>query len=374
MFTLSNENKEKFQHQVNKINNTDETKVRDNINKEINILEEKLAKKPSEKIKTLIDNTKLLYEILSTTEFPISDSSKKWIVFGLGYLVSDVDLIPDIIPLIGYNDDAMIISWVHSMIDDDITRFSYFKKAKDLSTKGKVLKQLVQGQGDKHVILLNGFIEISTTEKEEANWAKLIRSINTNTDTPGISILKWDISYLNEFSKTIPMIDHKLNLKPIYDSEAFGIEWQQLKIDMKNIGKAVYREILNIQEGNPDKEIYIISTDVGSICLISAFAEANHNLASKVFIMGGTTTNDELYNSLTNKVLKSYNFYSDNDHIVRFIYDNYEECKTPIGLGGIQSESAISFFNVDSSKTISRHQDYKFKMADLINKELRRSK
>jgi len=368
MFTLSEEHKEKFQNQVNKISSNDESKVKNNIINEINILEDKVEKKPSKKIQTLIDNSKLLFEILNAEDFPITDSSRKWIIFGLGYLVSDVDLIPDVIPLIGYNDDAMIISWVLSMVEDDIKRFSFYKKAKQLSESGTVLKQLVQGHGNQQFILINGFTEIFNEEKDAINWTKAIRQLKIGTDAPGISTLDWDISYLKELSKTIPMIDHKLSLKPIYDSETFGIEWNQLKLDMENIGKAIYRELVEIIKESPDKEIVIICSDAGSIAVISAFKSARGKLADKLIILGGTSTSDDLYNSVANKVLKSYNLYSENDHLIEFIYNNYEECKTPIGLGGIHSEQSINFINKNVSKLISRHQDYKYKMAEVINK------
>ncbi|RLD44343.1 MAG: hypothetical protein DRI86_07720 [Bacteroidetes bacterium] len=367
MFTLSEEHKEKFQNQVNKISSNDESKVKKNIINEIKILEEKVAKKPSKKIQTLIDNSKLLFEILNAEDFPITDSSKKWIIFGLGYLVSDVDLIPDAIPLIGYNDDAMIVSWVLSLVEDDIERYSFYKKAKKISETGTALKQLVQGHGDQHFILVNGFTEITTKEKDEINWAKAIRNLKLSTDSPGISILDWDISYLKEFSKTIPMIDHKLSLKPIYDSEVFGIEWKQLKLDMKNLGNAIYRELNDIAQGSPDREVIIICTDAGSISIISAFENAKGKLADKLIILGGTSTNDDLYNSVANKVLESYNLFSENDHLIEFIYNNYEECRTPIGLGGIHSEQSINFINKDVSTIINRHHDYKYKMAEVIN-------
>ncbi len=368
MFTLSEEHKEKFQQQVNKISSSDESKVKNNIIKEINLLEEKVAKKNSKKIQTLIDHSKLLFEILNEEEFPISDSSRKWIIFGLGYLVSDVDLIPDAIPLIGYNDDAMIISWVLNMINNDVERYSFYKKAKQFSKNGNVLKQLIQGHGTQQIIFINGFTEITTLEKDEINWTKSIRNLDICSDSPGISILDWDIAYLKEFSKTIPIIDHKLTLKPIYDSEEFGIEWQQIKVDMKNLGKSIYRELDEIRKSTPDKEVIIICADIGSISIVSAFKETQSKLADKLIIMGGTNSSDELYNAVATKVLKSYNLFSENDHSIKFIYDNYEECKVPIGLGGIQSNHSINFLNVDISNIINNHKDYKYKMSEAINR------
>ncbi len=370
MFTLSKENKEKFQQQVNNINQHDESKVRQNIEKEISILENKIKKRPSHKLEHLIENTKLLYEILSRKDFPISESTRKWIVFGLGYLISDIDLIPDSIPGIGYLDDAMIVSWVLNMIDQDVTRFEYFKKAKKYAQEGNILKELVQGNGEQLIILIPGFLENSRNEKEDTKWLKSLRSIEHKYLSTGYSLLSWNIAYLPEFSNTITLIDHKLSLKPQYDSEAFGIEWQQLKLDMKNLGMALLKDIKTIIKTNPEKEIIIIAINIGSIAVTKALSELEDGSISRLFLLGATSTEDEIQRSIFGKSNYIYNIYSANDHAIKFIYDNYEEGSTACGLKFIRSSSKSLVKNIDAGKQIARHHEYRYELSSLIIQSL----
>lgn len=368
MFTLTDKTKDKFQKQVDQINSNDESKVKKNIKKEIAILEKKIQKKPSHKLQTLIENTKFLFEILSDKDFPISDSTRKWIVFGLGYLVSDIDLIPDSIPNIGYLDDAMIVSWVLSMIDDDITRYEFYKKAKSIALKGKIIKELVQGNGEQIIILIPGFIENSLDKKEETNWLKTMRCIQGGFSSPGYSILNWNLSYLEKFNELIPIIDHNLTLKPVYDHESTEIDWRQLKIDLRNIGLALKRDIEDIHNTNPDKEIMIISLNVGSFIVTSALNALDKNIISKIYLFGAASTEDTIQSSISNKVTKVYNYHSNHDHAIKFICDNYEGGKIATGLKFLQSSQKAIISNIDTSKEVLRHHDYKFKLAELINR------
>ncbi len=370
MFTLTNDTKEKFQKQVDKINSNDETKVKKNIEKEISILEKKIQKKPSHKLQTLIDNTRFLYEILTDKSFPISESTKKWIVFGLGYLVSDIDLIPDSIPNIGYLDDAMIVSWVLSIIDDDVTRYEIYKKAINLSEKGKILKELVQGNGDQTIILIPGFIENALEEKEEINWLKSMRKINTGFSSPGYSIVNWNLSYLKDLNKLIPIIDHKLTLKPVFDYEIAEINWRQLKIDLHHIGLALKNDITAIHKANPDKEIIIISLNVGSFIVKSALEALSTNVINKLYLLGAVNTEEDIQQCISNKVTHVYNFHSSNDHAIKFICDNFEGNLTACGLKFLQLNKKALITNIDVSKKVLRHHDYKFKLAELINEKL----
>ncbi len=367
MFSLNKETKEKFQKQVSKIDANDESKVKNNIEKEIAILEKKVKNKPSHNIQSLIDNTKLLYEILENKPFPISESTRKWIIFGLGYLVSDIDLIPDSIPNIGYLDDAMIVSWVLSMIDEDITRYEFFKKAQKLSTKGNVIKELVQGNGEQLFILLPGFIEDVLDKKEEALWLKTMRKINSGFSSPGFSIINWNISYLREINQLVPIIDHKLTLKPVFDFEKTQINWQQLKIDMMNIGKALKLDLENIRKSSPNKEIIIIALNISSFIITSALNELDNNIINKIYLLGSASTEDDIQHSIPNKVTHMYNFYSKNDHAIKFICDNLEENNIAVGLKFLQANRKVMITNIDASKEILRHHDYKFKLSQLIN-------
>lgn len=365
MQELSKENKKKFQKQVDKISTKDEKIVKDKINDELELLRKKNTKQPNKQLDSLISNAELLSQMLKNNNFPISDISRKWIVFGLNYLVSDVDLIPDMIPVIGYSDDSLILNWVKNLISDDIERFIKYKQAKNNASP--LLETFVQGNGEQLIIFFPGFFEPLNGNNDKIDWVKQIRNIYTGADSPGISIFNWKFNYLKEFSQTLPMIDHKLSLKPIFDSEAFGIEYKQLRIDMLNLGKQLIIELKEIKKANPDREIIAICLNTGSIPLLKSLNYTEEKIIDKIYLFGATNTEHQLVNSIKNNGCKLYNYYSTNDHALRFIYDNYEAQATPIGLGELHSLKTTGVQNIDCSKTIKHHQDYKHHFGRLIN-------
>ncbi len=54
-----------------------------------------------------------------------------WLVAALIYFVSPVDVIPDIIPVIGFLDDAGVIAMVFSNFNRDITAYKNWLEAGD---------------------------------------------------------------------------------------------------------------------------------------------------------------------------------------------------------------------------------------------------
>jgi len=360
MKELSEKHKEKYQEQVNKINVKDETKVKNRIQKEIDLLK----KKDNSKLKGLIEKAELLASMLENHDFPISATSKNWIIFGLNYLISDVDLIPDSIPGIGYADDNMILNWVIKVVKQDIERFDDFINAKN--TKEPLLKNIIQGDGDTQLVFFPGFFD-SKSESYNNDWLKLLSSIKTNNSSIGISIFDWELKYLKELNLTLPIIDHKLELKPRYDTDAFANEWQQLKIDMKNLGRKLSVELYNIRKANPNKEIVAICLNTGSNALFTALEMTTRKLVDRIYLFGATCSEKRFIKVIGNKGIGVHNFFSENDHALRFIYDNYEHQHTPIGLGELHSLKTTGVINIDVSKTITRHLDYRYKFADLMN-------
>jgi len=63
-----------------------------------------------------VEELKLLYTMLTDDGFELSDQSKPWILFALGYLANPMDAIPDPVPLVGYLDDVLVIGWVCGML------------------------------------------------------------------------------------------------------------------------------------------------------------------------------------------------------------------------------------------------------------------
>jgi uncharacterized membrane protein YkvA (DUF1232 family) len=79
----------------------------------------KLTSLPSTAGCALIKQVLVLYYLLESSE--LSPLQKGMIIGALGYFISPIDAIPDVIPLIGYSDDAAIIATVVMRMEHYIT-------------------------------------------------------------------------------------------------------------------------------------------------------------------------------------------------------------------------------------------------------------
>jgi uncharacterized membrane protein YkvA (DUF1232 family) len=66
----------------------------------------------------------------------------KWsiaaMVFGLLYVLNPVDLLPDIIPAIGFMDDVAVLHIVRRLVEKDIEKYKEWKMKTDSSELEKV--------------------------------------------------------------------------------------------------------------------------------------------------------------------------------------------------------------------------------------------
>ena len=71
----------------------------------------------------LIKNVSVLVSIYQT--YPdLTDSIRKRILFAISYFCDEDDDIPDIVPEIGYLDDAVVASWIIESISKDLPEVS----------------------------------------------------------------------------------------------------------------------------------------------------------------------------------------------------------------------------------------------------------
>jgi len=83
-----------------------------------------------------VNKLKLLFSLLKDyyygnyTEIPWA--SIALITFAIIYFISPIDLIPDVIPVVGYIDDAAVIGFVWEAIEHDLKIYAQ-KTGKDLS-------------------------------------------------------------------------------------------------------------------------------------------------------------------------------------------------------------------------------------------------
>jgi len=366
MKNLTENHKQEFENQIKSLSTKDEIKVLKEIDEEIEKLKRIQEKNSSNKMENLINNAEFLKQMLTEEDFPMVESTKKWIIFGLGYLISEIDLIPDIIPKIGYNDDALVLQWVIYMIDDDINKYNKYLRAKNLSEKGSVIKELLQGNGDSEIIIIPGFLKEPHEDDNYKHWLKKVRDTQDFYSQSGVGIVEHSIEHLKEFNKTMRIIDHELTLKPVYDSEKFATEWEQIKKEFTFIGKAVARDIAKIHENYPNKEIIIISFNVGNYAVDNAIEALPEGTISRYYSFGGATNSTDMPFDNFKKLNKVYNFFSTNDFALKFVFDNFEINNNPVGLSPLANPKSINVENFNVSEEIKNHYEYKYKISDLL--------
>lgn len=77
---------------------------------------------------SLLKGIRLLWEMLCDGEYSMSFETRSWIIFGLLYFITPWDLIPDMLPGAGYVDDVIVVSWVLSVLGEEID--SYRRRGK----------------------------------------------------------------------------------------------------------------------------------------------------------------------------------------------------------------------------------------------------
>ena len=109
IFQLTEEDKAEYQLLIDKIDLNDASKIIDMLNSKLDTM---TTSKSLNSIETdLIKYVSVLLNIYQT--YPdLTDSIKRRIIFALSYFCDSNDDIPDVIPGIGYLDDAVVARWV----------------------------------------------------------------------------------------------------------------------------------------------------------------------------------------------------------------------------------------------------------------------
>ena len=121
IFELTDEDKAKYQLMIDKI---DLSKSSETINTLNSKLDNLIDLKKLNSIETdLIKNVSILLNIYQT--YPdLIDSIKRRIIFAISYFCNSDDDIPDIVPEIGYLDDAVVARWVIESIGKELPEVS----------------------------------------------------------------------------------------------------------------------------------------------------------------------------------------------------------------------------------------------------------
>ena len=120
LFRLTKKDKEHYRKLIEKI----DLKVMPSIMKMLGPkLERMLSSNLSEIELRLVQNISVLVGILQT--YPnLTESIQKRILFSISYFCDEDDEVPDIIPGLGYLDDAKVAEWIIESIGDEMPELS----------------------------------------------------------------------------------------------------------------------------------------------------------------------------------------------------------------------------------------------------------
>lgn len=121
IFELTDEDKAKYQLMIDKIDLSKSSEIINTLNSKLDNL---IDLKELNSIETdLIKNVSVLLNIYQT--YPdLTDSIKRRIIFAISYFCNSDDDIPDIVPKIGYLDDAVVARWVIESIGKELPEVS----------------------------------------------------------------------------------------------------------------------------------------------------------------------------------------------------------------------------------------------------------
>ena len=121
IFQLTEEDKAEYKLLIDKIDLNDASKIIDMLNSKLDTM---TTSKSLNSIETdLIKYVSVLLNIYQT--YPdLTDSIKRRILFALSYFCDSNDDIPDVVPEIGYLDDAIVARWVIESVGRELPEVS----------------------------------------------------------------------------------------------------------------------------------------------------------------------------------------------------------------------------------------------------------
>ena len=121
IFQLAEKDKAEYKLLIDKIDLNDASKIIDMLNSKLDTM---TTSKSLNSIETdLIKYVSVLLNIYQT--YPdLTDSIKRRIIFALSYFCDSNDDIPDVVPEIGYLDDAVVARWVIESVGQELPEVS----------------------------------------------------------------------------------------------------------------------------------------------------------------------------------------------------------------------------------------------------------
>ena len=121
LFQLTDEDKAQYKKLIDDIDLDNSSSVIGMLNTKLETLLS--SHKMNDMEVDLIKNVSVLLSIYQT--YPdLTDSIRKRILFAISYFCDENDDIPDVVPEIGYLDDAIVAKWVIESISEDLPKVS----------------------------------------------------------------------------------------------------------------------------------------------------------------------------------------------------------------------------------------------------------
>ena len=121
LFQLTDEDKAQYKKLIDKIDLEKSSSVISLLNAKLETLLS--SRKLNDMEVELIKNVSILLSIYRT--YPdLTDSTRRRILFAISYFCDENDDIPDVVPEIGYLDDAIVAKWVIESISKDLPKVS----------------------------------------------------------------------------------------------------------------------------------------------------------------------------------------------------------------------------------------------------------
>jgi uncharacterized membrane protein YkvA (DUF1232 family) len=88
---------------------------------------EKLEQSKSNTIRDLLHNVRIAFAMLKDSNYSLSWKTKTLLIAGLLYFLLPADLTPDFIPLIGYIDDAAVMTAIFKRIAHELKNYKLMR-------------------------------------------------------------------------------------------------------------------------------------------------------------------------------------------------------------------------------------------------------
>jgi uncharacterized membrane protein YkvA (DUF1232 family) len=118
--------KERLMTDAERIDDADLKQIEREVPKKVDNL--KAVTDGVEWLKSMLNRVTILYEMVRDTEWKLDRRSKALIAAGLIYFLLPVDMTPDFIPGIGFIDDALVLSTLWKIVQEQVDRYMRFKE------------------------------------------------------------------------------------------------------------------------------------------------------------------------------------------------------------------------------------------------------